>query len=104
MVSPTSGFEPLTAAGRATELRIELGGGSGVIGPTLPRGDRRHNTATDAGGEHCETGPWLSDDAEELTSVAVDVDQPVARKLRGQIRSRRTTFSCAPRMVRIPVR
>jgi len=29
-------LDPLTAAGHATELRIELGVGSGVIGPMLP--------------------------------------------------------------------
>jgi len=31
-----SGFEPLTAAGHATVLRIEPGGGSGPIRPKLP--------------------------------------------------------------------
>jgi len=31
-----SGFEPLTAAGHATVLRIEPGGGSGPIRPMLP--------------------------------------------------------------------
>ncbi len=99
-----SGFEPLTAAGHATALGIELGGGSGVIRPKLPGGGRCHSTATAAGGGHGRKGPGPSCDAEELTCVGVETDQPVACKPRGQIRSRRTTFNCAPRRVRIPVR
>ena len=97
-----SGFEPLTAAGHATVLRIEPGGGSGPIRPMLPGAATAPRRMPVAG--TAATFPGLSDDAEELTFVPVDADQPVARKPRGQIRSRRTTFSCAPRRVRIPVR